>query len=149
MAVHTEKYESASLFKDEVPLWVRSDRSAVSSDTSDSLISMWFAAAGSPIISAAGWKRLLHEQGFEHATAAGESLERPPLLSRQAVVLGISNGSIQIARALGTPHGAAKVGLPHPRVQAQKGFSSPGAQVQPRRNPQHALHTVKWLPVSV
>ena len=111
----------------------------------DSLQLICFAAAGSPIISPAGWKRLLQEQGFEHATVAGESLEAPPLLSRQAVVLGISDGNIQVTRASGTLQGAAKGGVHHLGLQAQQALSSTGAQVQ--RCLRHC-QTAEWLLVS-
>ena len=60
---------------------------------------MLTAKTGSPIISREGWQTLLAEQGFHDVLVAGESHDAPPLLTRQSVVLGVSDGAIRIARA--------------------------------------------------
>jgi hypothetical protein len=53
---------------------------------------------GSPILSREGWRALLQEQGFSPVVVVGESKPAPALLSRQSVVLGVSDGAIRIAR---------------------------------------------------
>jgi hypothetical protein len=54
-----------------------------------------------------GWRQLLGEQGFEGAVVAGEAAEARWLLSRQSVVLAVSNGSI-----LAEPRPTVSVSLP-------------------------------------
>ena len=56
------------------------------------------AHAGSPILSRQGWRALLAEQGFSSVLVAGENKPAPALLSRQSVIVGVSNGAIRIAR---------------------------------------------------
>lgn len=50
------------------------------------------------MLSRQSWKALLIEQGFDDVQAAGESNAVPPLLSRQSVVLGVSNGSVLLVK---------------------------------------------------
>ena len=40
----------------------------------------------------------MQEQGFEQPVIAGENLQAPPLLSCQSVVVGVSDGNIQLPR---------------------------------------------------
>jgi len=80
-------------------------------------------------LSREGWKRLLEEQGFEQPTAAGESLVAPLLLSRQSVVLGISDGSIQLPTVSGSARATAGAQAAHAELKQQAGPSSTGAQV--------------------
>ena len=76
--------------------------------------------AGSPIISRQGWKTLLAEQGFTDVLVAGESLPAPALLSRQSVVLGVSDGAIQVARKQPVQaQKREKGGLPVPAAPGQ------------------------------
>jgi hypothetical protein len=92
-------------------------------------------AAGSPILSREGWKRLLQEQGFEHAIAVGESIEAPALLSRQSLVLGVSDGQIQVARKTKAQQGqqktAAKAKAPERSMQQRLAPANRVAEVGP------------------
>lgn len=54
-----------------------------------------------------GWRQLLREQGFEGPVVAGEAAEARWLLSRQSVVLAVSNGSI-----LAAPRPTVSISLP-------------------------------------
>ena len=73
------------------------------------------ANAGSPIISRQGWRALLAEQGFTDVLVAGEGLPAPALLSRQSVVLGVSDGAITVARSQPPPaQKPEKAGVPVP-----------------------------------
>jgi hypothetical protein len=54
--------------------------------------------AGSPILSRQGWRELLSQQGFSDVLVAGENRPAPTLLSRQSVIVGVSDGAIRIAR---------------------------------------------------
>lgn len=92
-------------------------------------VMMCWPDAGSPLLSREGWKRLLEEQGFEQPTAAGESLVAPPLLSRQSVVLGISDGSIQLPTVSSSARAAAGAQAAHAELKQQAGPSGTGAQV--------------------
>ncbi|KAK9803996.1 hypothetical protein WJX72_011444 [[Myrmecia] bisecta] len=53
---------------------------------------------GSPIISQDGWKQLLNDCGFTDVMAVGEANAVSPLLSRQSVVLGVSDGVLRVLR---------------------------------------------------
>ena len=50
----------------------------------------------------------MQEQGFEQPVIAGENLQAPPLLSCQSVVIGISDGNIQLPRRTGLVKAAKK-----------------------------------------
>ena len=50
----------------------------------------------------------MQEQGFEQLVIAGENLQAPPLLSCQSVVIGISDGNIQLPRRTGRGIAAKK-----------------------------------------
>ena len=54
------------------------------------------ATTGSPLISRDGWIRLLEAQGFKSVVVAGESNNVPTLLTRQTVVLGLSDGVVRL-----------------------------------------------------
>ena len=84
--------------------------------------------AGSPIISRQGWRALLAEQGFMDVLVAGESLPAAALLSRQSVVVGFSDGAIQIARRQPAPTPKpGKGGAPVPATPGH-GSAAPGQQ---------------------
>jgi hypothetical protein len=51
--------------------------------------------AGSPLISRTSWQALLAAQGFQHVLVSGCDVPAPPLLARQSVVLGVSDGVIR------------------------------------------------------
>lgn len=55
-----------------------------------------YATTGSPLISRDGWISLLEAQGFKSVVVAGESNDVPPLLTRQTVVLGLSDGVVRL-----------------------------------------------------
>ena len=61
--------------------------------------------AGSPLISRRSWVALMEAQGFHSVTVAGESAAPPPLLARQSVVVGVSDGVVRLST--GTLHRAA------------------------------------------
>lgn len=65
-----------------------------------------------------GWTALMAEQGFVSAQPAGNVTSRPRLLSRQTVVVGISDGIVR-------PQAAALV----PRVRLQTTLPSPTDQL--------------------
>lgn len=52
-------------------------------------------APGSPLISRTSWQALLAAQGFQHVLVSGCDVPAPPLLARQSVVLGVSDGVIR------------------------------------------------------
>ncbi len=54
-----------------------------------------FLHAGSPLISRNSWQDLLRAQGFDSVLVAGSAVAAPPLLGRQSVVLGVSDGIIR------------------------------------------------------
>jgi hypothetical protein len=51
--------------------------------------------AGSPLISRTSWQALLAAQGFQHVLVSGCDVPALPLLARQSVVLGVSDGVIR------------------------------------------------------
>ncbi len=52
---------------------------------------------GSPLISRAGWVALLEAQGFHSCVVAGSAAAAPPLLARQSVVVGVSDGVVRLS----------------------------------------------------
>lgn len=54
---------------------------------------IWWRA-GSPLISRDSWQALLRAQDFQHVVVAGCDSARPPMLDRQSVVVGVSDGVI-------------------------------------------------------
>lgn len=49
------------------------------------------------------WRSLLESQGFESVVVAGEEAHAPPLLSRQSVVMGVSDGAVRVYEGEGAP----------------------------------------------
>ena len=76
------------------------------------------ANAGSPILSRDGWRALLAEQGFSNVLVAGQNAAAPALLSRQSVVIGVSDGAIRIARQKVKQAGARRTAAAKPSPAA-------------------------------
>ena len=77
---------------------------------------------GSPLISRAGWLALLEAQGFHSCVVAGSTAAAPPLLARQSVVVGVSDGIVRLstatrARADAASSSTADPELPPPIVK--------------------------------
>ena len=59
----------------------------------------WECASRGGYVARAGWRSLLESQGFDSVAVAGEEVAVPPILERQSVVMGVSDGVVRIFEA--------------------------------------------------
>jgi hypothetical protein len=106
---HTKAYLSnytagaclSNLTSDQPPLsgartCSKAYQTATSSRSYDTIFCSLNVVAGSPLISRRSWVALLEAQGFHSVTVAGEAAAPPPLLARQSVVVGVSDGVVRL-----------------------------------------------------
>ncbi len=77
------------LHRRHLEIYIRCDESSTVS----------WCVPGSPLISRAGWVALLEAQGFHSCVVTGSAAAAPPLLARQSVVVGVSDGIVRLSTA--------------------------------------------------